>query len=148
MSDHRDALWQIAETCMKSRTQSKRMVQIHVNAMMALGLTEGQREARLAQGRANMIEGIERRRGKVAADIEAKRIMPKVFVPPEGPPYMPERHDFAHASTWGAAETIDAVMFTGDPDEAERKAIRWFSVRWQKRIKELRDIEAEVGNDN
>lgn len=46
MSNHRDALWEIAEMCKLSRTQTRRIQSIHETAMVALGMTESQRNER------------------------------------------------------------------------------------------------------
>lgn len=46
MSDHREALDQILRICNESRTYTRRTQHIHQVAMKALGMTEGQRQAR------------------------------------------------------------------------------------------------------
>lgn len=48
-SDHRDALYDIANLCIKSRQYTRRTQSIHNIAMVALGMTDGQRVERHQQ---------------------------------------------------------------------------------------------------
>lgn len=45
-SEYRDVLYEIANTCMKSNTYTRRIQSIHNRAMKALGMTENQRQER------------------------------------------------------------------------------------------------------
>lgn len=135
MSDLREALWEIANLCMASRMQSKRTVHIHVTAMKALGLTESQRIERLEKSadRANSLFSM--RRDRIVANA--------IDAPPHVPMAAPESSDFVHPSTYLALETVDAMLFSGDPQEPERKGVRWYAVRWQRRLKVLSEIADE-----
>lgn len=46
MSDHREALYEIAGMCLQSTTYTRRTQAIHETAMVALGMTASQRNER------------------------------------------------------------------------------------------------------
>lgn len=52
--------------------------------------------------------------------------------------FVPDAKCFTHASTYEAADTIDALLFSGAPAGLELQSLEWFLNRWTKQIAEIR----------